>query len=261
MTIATDYHIHSDYSPDGHATIESICWRALALGLDTIAITDHLEWRADWYGFAQAGDYRREVAEYRRQFEPLGLSVLSGVEMGNPHEYADEANAFLAEHPMDVRIASLHWLYDENIHLTECFEGRDPQNVYADYFVELGRMVSEFEAIDVVAHFDRVLWRGALLGAPFNPLTLETLIRDTLSTIAWRGVALELNTRHLDHVPNWRPALTTMLRWFVEEGGRHVVVNSDAHRASQMGTNLDLATSVLADVGLKPSRLPLRSLA
>ena len=41
-----------------------------------------------------------------------------------------------------------------------------------------------------------------------------------------------------------------MLRWFREEGGRRVVVNSDAHRVGQMGANLDLAAVILRDAGL-----------
>ena len=62
-------------------------------------------------------------------------------------------------------------------------------------------------------------------------------------------------TRLLNNVPNWRPALTTMLRWYREEGGRRVVVNSDAHRVGQMGANLDLAATVLRDAGLTAATL------
>ncbi len=161
----------------------------------------------------------------------------------------------MAAHPFDVRLASLHWLYGENIHDAPCFAGRDPLDVYADYFTALGHMAADFSAIDVIGHFDRILWRGTLLGATFRPQALESTVRDTLATIAWRGLALELNTRLLNQTPGWRPALVTMLRWFRLEGGRRVVVNSDAHRLSQMGANLDLARVVLNDAGLEPAVL------
>ncbi|MEZ4516935.1 MAG: hypothetical protein R3C44_08895 [Chloroflexota bacterium] len=197
------------------------------------------------------------MSDCRQKFAPMGLTLLSGVEMGNPHQHLPEATAFLNRFPMDVRIASLHWLYGENIHDPVCFEGRDPQTVYADYFLELRNLVSGFGPIDILAHFDRILWRGTLLGAPFDPLTLEPLVRDTLSTVAWRGIALELNMRLLDHTPNWRSALATMLSWFAEEGGRHVVVDSDAHHINQLGSNLDLAVEVLQEAGLRPARLSL----
>jgi histidinol-phosphatase (PHP family) len=257
QSVTTDYHLHSTFSPDGQATIEALCWRALALGLDTIAVTDHAEWQPGW-DVGYVGAYLAELNRCREQFAPLGLTVLTGVEMGNPHQHAAEAEALLAQHPLAVRIASLHWLYGRNIHMTACFDGRRPQEVYADYFLALGQMAGEFEAIDIVAHFDRILWRGHLLGAGFDPVPLEPLIRDTLATIAQRDIALELNTRLLDHVPNWRPALVTMLGWFVDEGGRHVVVNSDAHHVNDMAVNVDLATDLLREVGLTPARLPAR---
>ena len=254
--IKSDYHMHSTFSVDGQDTIEAMCWRALALGLTEIAVTEHAEWCDRWHGGAlNAGGYFAEIERLRMEFAPRGLTLYSGVELGNPHEHQRQASALVAAHPFDVRIASLHWLYGENIHDASCFAGRDPMDVYADYFTAVGHMAADFSATDVIAHFDRILWRGTLLGALFRPQALESTIRDTLATIAWRGLALELNTRLLNQTPGWRPALVTMLRWFREEGGRRVVVNSDAHRLSQMGANLDMARAVLNDAGLEPASL------
>lgn len=254
--IITDYHMHSTFSVDGQDTIEAMCWRALSLGLKEIAITEHAEWHPLWHGNELEIDaYFDEINRLRVEFAPRGLTLLSGVELGNPHEFQAQANALVGNHPFDVRIASLHWLYGKNIHDAACFAGRDPMDVYADYFSALGHMTADFSAIDVVAHFDRILWRGALLGATFHPHRLESVIRDALATIAWRDLALELNTKFLSLSPGWRPALTTMLRWFREEGGQRVVVNSDAHRVDQMGVNMELARSVLSEAGLEPTTL------
>ncbi len=254
--IMTDYHMHSTFSVDGQDSIEALCWRALALGLTEIAVTEHAEWHGRWHGGAfDATAYFAELNRLKDEFAPRGLTLLSGVELGNPHEFARPAAALLAAHPFDVRIASLHWLHGENIHDASCFAGCDPQDVYADYFSALGHMAADFSSIDVVAHFDRILWRGTMLGAPLQPRRLEGVIRDALATIAWRGLALELNTRFLNHTPGWRPALTTMLCWYREEGGTRVVVNSDAHRVSQMGANLEIARAILDEAGLEPTTL------
>lgn len=253
--IFTDYHMHSRFSIDARDTIEALCRRALDLGFNEIAITEHAEWHPAYRGTLDVDGYFDELERCRGQFAPDGLAVLSGVELGNPHDYPDRAARLVTEYPFEVRIASLHWLYGENIHDATCFAGREPLEVYADYFASLGHMAADFSPIDVIAHFDRILWRGSLLGAPLNLSLLENVIRDTLATIAWRGLALELNTRLLNHDPNWQAELETMLRWFREEGGRLVVVNSDAHAISQMGNNLDIALRLLAKVGLAPARL------
>ena len=253
--ISADYHLHSTFSNDGQDTIEALCWRALALGFSEIAITEHAEWHPAWRGEFDVAGYLDEIARCQSQFAAHGLTLYSGVELGNPHEHTRQATALIAAYPFDVRVASLHWLYGHNIHDAACFAGRDPLDVYADYFAALGHMAAETSDVDVIAHFDRILWRGTLLGTTFEPRAIENLVRDALATIAWRDLALELNTRYLNHAPTWRPALTTMLRWFREEGGQRVVVNSDAHRVAQMGANLDLAAEVLRDAGLTATTL------
>lgn len=254
--ITTDYHMHSTFSVDGQDSIEALCWRALALGLTEIAITEHAEWHPRWHGGAFDLDgYFAEIERCKNEFAPRGLRLYSGVEMGNPHEFPRQAAALVADYPFDVRIASVHWLYGQNIHDTACFAGRDPLEVYADYFISLGHMAAEFSDVDVIAHVDRILWRGTMIGATFNTQALESVIRDCLATIAWRDLALELNTRWLRRTPGWRPALVTMLRWFREEGGRRVVVNSDAHAVNHVGSNLDVAQEVLDEAGLEPAVL------
>jgi HisJ family histidinol phosphate phosphatase len=177
------------------------------------------------------------------------------VELGNPHEFQRQAYALIANYPFEVRIASVHWLGDHNIHDSACFAGHNPLDVYVDYFSSLGHMAAEISDIDVIAHFDRILWRGTMIGALFHPQALESAVRDALATIAWRGVALELNTRLLNQTPGWRPALVTMLKWSTEEGGRRVVVNSDAHTVGHVGGNLDLARTILDETGLEPATL------
>ena len=254
--IITDYHMHSTFSIDGQDTIEAMCWRALSLGLKEIAITEHAEWHPLWHGSVLETDaYFEELNRLRVEFAPRGLILKSGVELGNPHEFQRQAAALVDNHPFDVRIASLHWLYGKNIHDASCFAGRDPLDVYADYFSALGHMAADFSSTDVIAHFDRIFWRGTMLSANFQPHNLEGVIREALATIAWRDLALELNTKFLNLSPGWRPALVTMLRWFREEGGQRIVVNSDAHRVSQMGTNMEIARTVLSEVGLEPTTL------
>jgi histidinol-phosphatase (PHP family) len=250
MKITTDYHIHSTFSSDGSHSPAIICQRALDLGLTEIAITEHAEWHptVNQKGFPQVAEYFVAIEQCRARFEPLGLTVYTGVELGNPHEHYQEVTALLSAYPFDVIIASLHWLYGENIHLESCFANRNPDDVYTDYFTELGRMAANFD-FDIMAHFDRIIWRGSLLGATFDPWRLAEVIQESLSTIARYGRALELNTRYLSHTPNWNEALVTMFHWFLLAGGTRVVVSSDAHRADGIGRDFFLAQEILSRAG------------
>jgi histidinol-phosphatase (PHP family) len=250
LHLTTDYHIHSTFSPDGCHSPALICQQALERGLTEIALTEHAEWQPDWPGkvFVNADDYFAAIEECRTVFKPLGLTIYTGIELGNPHENFAAATALVAAYPFDVVLGSLHWLHGENIHLASCFANRSADEVYTDYFLEMGHMSACFD-LDIIAHFDRIIWQGTLLGAKFDPWRLEAVIQQTLAIIAERGQALELNTRFLTHTPNWHEALVTMLRWFRQVGGEYVAVNSDAHRADAVGRYADIAAELLVAAG------------
>ena len=249
----TDYHVHTTFSPDGHDTPEAMCWRAIELGLTGIAFTEHTEWHPAfaYSGFPQPDAYFTRIHQCQRDFAPHGLTVLTGAEIGNPHEYAAETAELLATYPFDIKIASLHWLQGLNIHHPNCFAERDPQAVYADYFMELKKL-AVVPDITFIAHFDRILWRGMLMGHALDLVRLEPIIRDTLSTIALSDKGLELNSYHLSSQHHWHEALVTMLSWYREAGGDNILVNSDAHRTQHITANWNIAAELLASAGFTP---------
>ena len=254
--IHTDYHIHSTHSPDGHNTPAEICRQALSQGMTEIAITDHMEWAPG--GRHMQPDFERYFADLeacRAEFGPAGLTLLSGVELGNPHEYRAEADALLAAHSFDVVIGSVHWLDGYNIHDTVCFNGRDPYAVYADYFASMAALVREAD-FHMVAHFDRIFQAGARRYGPPLPERLEPAVRPVLDAMVDRGRVLELNGRFLTRDPGWNDTLVAVMGWFREAGGAGVAINSDAHRVSEIGRNWEVGLALLAEAGFDaPARL------
>ena len=196
----------------------------------------------------------------QEQFGPAGLAVLAGVELGNPHDFAIQATRLLNRYPFGVVIGSIHYLNGHNIHLPQCFAGRDSDDIFHDYFLELRRMVESFP-VDFVAHFDRIFWRAYLLHLPFNPYYHEEVIREALTAIARHTGGLELNTKLLGQEPNWHQLLQLLLGWYAECGGHTVLVNSDAHGVNELGQNQTLALQLLAGTGLQVGRLPAKAMA
>lgn len=255
LAVKTDYHTHSNFSPDGHHTPEAMCAAALNLGLESLALTEHAEWFGFQPGFPHVDRYWERIMACQAQFGPEGLTVLPGVELGNPHDYAVQAGRLLNRYPFAVVIGSIHYLNGHNIHLPQCFANKESDDVFHDYFVELRRMVENFP-VDFVAHFDRIFWRAYLLHLPFDPYYHEEVIREALTAIARRSGGLELNTKLLGQEPNWHQVLQLLLGWYAECGGHTVLVNSDAHGTTELGQNQTLALQLLAGTGLKVGKLP-----
>jgi histidinol-phosphatase (PHP family) len=254
--IATDYHTHSTFSPDARDSISAMCAEAYHQGLRAIAITDHAEWHPKWYTQPNWPRYFAGINEARINFAETPFQILTGVELGNPHDYLSEVRPFLDRHQFDVIALSVHWLYGENIHDAVCFRGRNPQAVYRDYFRAMRKMVEQVPGT-FVAHFDRIFWRGARLGVPFQAAAIRPQVESAFAAIIERGVGLELNTKYLADRPDWLEALVTLLNWYREMGGDRVLVNSDAHATHHLLQNQELALSVLYAAGLRePWRMP-----
>ncbi|BAM00027.1 MULTISPECIES: histidinol-phosphatase HisJ family protein [Caldilinea] len=250
--ILTDLHMHSTYSPDGNHTIAELCEQALAIGLTHIAVTDHVEWLPD--GSHQRPDFDRYFAELQacqQRYAARGLTLWSGVELGNPHEHLTEVEDLLARYPFDMIIGSLHWLQGQNIHFVHCFDGKQPEEVYTLYFEELAHIAASVDC-KVIAHFDRIFWPGTMRFGPPAIERIEQPVRNAMRAIARHGRILELNTRFLTHTPGWNPVLETVLRWYREEGGQLVAINSDAHRASEIGRNREIGEVLVERAGCIP---------
>jgi histidinol-phosphatase (PHP family) len=248
--IATDYHAHSTFSPDARDSIPAMCAQAHLRGIRTLAITDHAEWHPQWCTQPNWERYFAAIADARVQYAEAPLEILTGVELGNPHQFLDEVRPFLDTYQFDVTVLSVHWLYGENIHNEACFRGRDPQDVYRDYFRSMRRMV-ECVPGTFVAHFDRIFWRGVRLGVPFHEHAIRREAEEAFAAIIDRGLGLELNTKHLAGSPDWHHALVTLLSWYKEMGGNRVVVNSDAHATHHLLQNQELALTLLHAAGIR----------
>lgn len=249
IEIKSDLHTHTTYSWDARNTPQEMSERAVQLGLETIAFTEHAEWFPQQKGFEHPDAYFDDIASCNANYD---LTVLSGVELGNPHLHEREACYLIETYPFDVRIGSIHWLYDENIHNKRVFKRRDPDEVIRDYFAEMETMVNSFP-LDMVAHFDRIFMRAHYSRFAYDILEAEAAIRGAFEAIAARGVALEFSSKHVNDKTNWNADLLTMLRWYREAGGERVLVNSDAHGVEQIGRNFQTAAEMLTEVGLSVS--------
>jgi histidinol-phosphatase (PHP family) len=243
--ILTDFHMHSTFSPDASDTLDHMCQHALQIGFKELAFTEHVEWHPEWKGTLDMITYLNAVQEVKKDYAQKGLKVIAGVEVGNPHDYPEHAKQVFNNPQLEVIIAALHWLNGDNIHLPECFSGRDPHDVYKDYFLEIGRM-SECCDFDVLAHFDRIFLTGRMLSFEPDLKKLESTIRSTFSIMAQNNQILELNTKLFGKMSQaWKEIMILFITWFREEGGSGISIGSDAHNILQIGRYFDVAEEIL----------------
>lgn len=245
-----DYHMHSIDSCDSTATMEAMCASALAHGLREIAFTEHLDLNPgdQCPGFYQPGRYFERLEAARAQFGPQGLVIRAGVEIGEPHLYAEAHRAVLERWPYDVALGSLHWTGPHSVFDKAYYRVRSPRDAFAPYFMELAEMVRG-GGFEILAHVDVVKRVGYDVYTRFDTREWEDLFRPVWQACIEGGIAVEINTAgYRRGVHEAHPALEA-LRWYRQMGGDLLTLGSDAHRPGHVAHRFDDALALARAAG------------
>jgi histidinol-phosphatase (PHP family) len=236
--------------------MERSCEKALEIGLPAIAFTEHADW-----ALVHQGQHSVDIAGYfdaidRCRSKFPGLSILTGIELGEPHWFPEETAEVLAAGPLDRVHGSIHCIrVDGKMLDASQFRqraGLDFPAAVREYFRETLAMVDSGQPFETLAHLDypKRYWLDGL--APYREKDYESEIRAILTAAARTGRVLEVNTtRGHTLCPD-----LTVVRWWHEVGGQAVQFGSDAHRSANVADGFLLATQMVEAAGFKPAADP-----
>ena len=229
-----DYHTHTKYS-DGRGSVLENALAAKALGLREIAVTDH-----GFHLLGKGGEkYRRLREECAEATARTGVKVIAGVE-GDVRSL--EGDLDLAESEMtdiDYLIAGFHKFAPPKslsdftkMYLVTYFNGLIPTSERAkERNTQALIRAIERHPIRVLTHLGH---------------SLKVDVAAVAAACAEKGVLVEINAKHLrDFKGEWSA---------LAESGARFIVNSDAHRPSEVGA-LQAAFDTAVREGITPDRI------
>jgi histidinol-phosphatase (PHP family) len=248
--IPFDYHMHSDNSCDSRTPMREMCEEAIRKGIFEIAFTEHFDEHKDdfCYGSYKPEAYFRNLEECRAEFAPQGLTIKSGVEVGEMHLYRDAVMKVLDAYPYDVVLGSLHWNRGFSIFEKSYFETRDVLTVAKPYYEELLELI-ECGGFNILSHLDVYKRVGFTVWNRFDVTELEDYIRPVLAACIKHGIAPEINTSALRMTVNQTHPTIEVLHWYKEMGGELLTIGSDSHNPNQLGVGLDVALQIATEAG------------
>ncbi len=253
--IGFDSHVHSEWSWDARqGSMLGTCQMAEQAGLGGLAFTEHADHLPE--GDAAAFDldgYLDSIERCRSRYPKL--LVLKGVELGEPHRFAEASTALLASADFDLVLGSVHRV--ENEHQLADLSGLegegwgDPRVTVESYLDEVAQLLTgpvEFQVLTHLEYFRRYWPRR---WPKYRSTDHEDQIRAVLQTAVSCGVVLELNT---SGGLTWDQGLCPspeVLSWWREAGGTQVTIGSDAHSPEQLGAGLGQAADLATGLGLR----------
>jgi histidinol-phosphatase (PHP family) len=249
MADQPDYHIHTSFSSDGKNAIAAACEAAIAHGLREIALTDHVDFGpADPLDYLQPATYLAEIERCRAHYGGR-LTIRAGLEVGEPHIFAEQARAVLATGEFDFVLGSAHYADGMQVAWKEPYFEQPLRQAYEAYFRQVVRLAAQGD-FDVLGHLDLVKRDARKFGLVYDgPEPYADVIRTALRSLVERGKGLELNTSPLRMgQPEPCPSLQ-VLRWYRELGGEILTFGSDAHQPEAIGACFDVALEIARAAG------------
>jgi histidinol-phosphatase (PHP family) len=250
-----DYHIHSHpLSPDCDTPAEHQIARAVAIGMEEICLTDHLE-----INLFKDKAWNRDAADYHSHFKRIGkagLRVRFGVEAGISCSDGDVPilEEKLGSIPLDFVIVSVHSLDGHVVVGPRWATEKSVGCVFAEYIQKILAGIKRVDpsCYSCVGHVD--FPTRFLTDVPDPRMfyshaadELDELFRHLIS----RGKCIEINTGIYRSVGGLPIPGEDWLGRYVELGGEFVTFGSDAHSPDQVGYRFQEAAEMAKRSGIK----------
>ncbi len=253
-----DTHTHTDNSNDCKQKIDELCESAIEKGISLITITDHVDF-PDFYetkSFERIEKSFRDVDEARTKYKNK-LKISKGIEFGEIYKATEKEKVILSHPDIDVVIGSVHQTLYKGI---DTFFSQIDFSVFTLEFLEeyfekyLSEvlLIAKCDDIDVLAHLTCLLrYVNGKYKRNLNATKFTEKIKEILSVIIEKGVALEVNTSGIgsfygEYMPSF-----DFLRLYYDLGGRLITLASDAHTPDAVGNAFQEAKEMLKSIGFK----------
>ena len=256
-----DYHLHSEFSDDSTTPMEAQIERAIALGLDELCFTDHVD-----YGIKKDADepdiplrpngrpmtnvdyprYFAKLAEMKRRYGGR-ITIRQGLEFGVQQHTVARYNALFETYgdKLDFTLLSILQVEDKEFWTQDFQRGRTQDEYNLRYYEEILAVIRSFQHYSVLAHLDllsRYDENGVYPFAKIRDVTAEiltTAIRD--------GKGIELNTSSWHYGLKDTQPCRDILRLYRDLGGNILTIGSDAHKPEYLADHMDEAHAILRD--------------
>lgn len=268
----SDLHVHTYFSSDSTASVEEQIERAIDLGMQHIAITDHHDLDLPPGGrtflLGEDGDterYLRTMNEAKQTYADR-IEVIVGVELGLQEHLGPTLDAYVREHSFDFIIGSTHRFDGRDTEEQSLYVGRSDEESCRLYFEAELENLRVTDAYDIVGHLDFVLRDIPSRNKLFSYELHKDVLDEMLQLVIDEGKGIECNTTTLYRGYGEPGPDVSIIRRYRELGGEIITFGSDAHSAKNIGRAFKEAADIVRDCGFdhyciyrerKPVFLPL----
>lgn len=262
-----DYHLHCEYSDDSNEPMENQIQQAIALGLDEMCFTDHVDYgiKRDWDDPAgiiirHAIEHGKEVdlilanVNYPKYFEALNMyqkkyassiSIKKGLEFGIQSITVDAFEKLYAlyQDDLDFVLFSMHQVNNLEFWTQDFQKGKTQKEYNDEYYKEIYQTMQMFHHYSCLAHLDLLARYDENGIYPFE--NEKDIIAEILKYAIRDGKGIEINTSSWKYGLKDTQPSRAILKLYKDLGGKIITVGSDAHETKYLASHIKDAYDIL----------------
>lgn len=254
--ITADYHVHSDFSSDGKASMEQMTERAIQLGLKKICFTDHMDYdypqQMSGYDFVfDFPEYIKKLSQLKERYKSK-IEILTGVELGLQPHIIDRLISLVNRYPLDFIIGSSHVVDHIDPYYPEYWVGKSVQEGIRAYFQSIINNCNTFDGFHIYGHIDyiiRYIPGQKEVKTSYSYEDYADILEEVLKTIIYHGKGIEVNTAGFKYGLGHPHPRIEVIKRYKELGGEIITIGSDAHRPEHLCYDFEQIPELLKSLG------------
>ncbi len=260
-----DYHVHTYYSDDSDYPMEEVVKDAIALGLDEICFTDHVDYgvkrdhddprgmlKREFDGVVLSNvDYPKYFAEIdslRKKYEGK-INIKQGLEFGIQTTTIDDFERLFNKYPLDFVIMSVHQVDNLEFWEQDFQRGKTQDEYNYLYYKEILDVIKVYKDYSILGHIDSIV-RYDLAGEyPFEKI--RDIVTEILKTAISDNKGIEVNTSCFRYGLKDLTPSRDIIRLYKELGGKIITIGSDSHKKEHLANKIKETKKELLDMGFE----------
>ena len=256
----SDYHVHSIFSDDSNIPMERQIKQAIALNLDELCFTDHVDYGVKYdsgdpmlqdYPYAYNVNYENYFPEIERMREKFSdrLTIKAGLEFGVQTHTIKQYQKLFAKYQdkLDFILLSVHQINNQQFWDNSYQEGKTQAEYNRGYYEELLRVIQNYHDYSVLAHMDLIVRYDHKGVYPFSKV--KDIAAEILKTAINDNKGIEFNSSCWRYGLNDTHPNREILRMYRDFGGEILTIGSDAHTPGYIYDHIDDAKEILRGLG------------
>lgn len=242
----SDYHVHTSFSDDSVCAMEDMIHRAIQLGMNELAFTEHVDYGVKTDLNCDYERYFQMLHEMQAKYADV-ISIKMGIEFGVQLHTIELFNRDFEAYPFDFVILSNHQIDNKEFWNYAYQEGKQQEEFQYDYYRALYEVIKIYKNYSVLGHLDMIKRYDKYGDFPDD--RIMKYVEPILNMVIKDGKGIEINTSSFKYGLKDLMPSRAILKRYRELGGEVITIGSDTHETEHLADHIPEVKTELRKLG------------